>query len=140
MDKGPCRPDNDEMTVRKLGGIQAGIVGILRKSSFSKMKSEVSPVLYVSVLPYRLGPAIKVLLVIKVLVESGSAVDTQERDQLIFCDQESRDQLGLSAIAWKPNVLQLIVSCLPSAHVQLIKHTCMLSSISHVVTARYSGV
>jgi len=40
------------------------------------MKSEVPPVLYVSLLSCLLGPAIKVLLVIKVSVESGgSAVD-----------------------------------------------------------------
>jgi hypothetical protein len=36
------------------------------------MKSEVSPNLYVSFLSSRLGPAIKVLVVIKVFVESSA--------------------------------------------------------------------
>jgi hypothetical protein len=59
---------------RKLGGIEAGIVGILRKSSVLKWNLRFLPFLYVSIRDSLLGPAIKVLVVIKVFVES-SAVD-----------------------------------------------------------------
>lgn len=83
------------------------------------MKSEVSPILYVSFLCSPLGPAIKVLLLIKVFFVRSSAVGLTTPSSLSPAVKSPVTSLSSLLFAWElyATLLQLIMSCLLSAHV-----------------------